>query len=376
MAKKKNGDRSAEPAGKKGNRLQTFAEKLRDHKELASRWAVLHQARVEYFRGKDFTALLRSHPDLKKVLVDAGELGLDEDDEEEAVGNLLLERKLVVRCDRVVKTVRPGKKKLSKWPARIELCPDQSFSEDDAFFAWTFEKRRPLWQTILSFLLPVITLACCLFPIFPHWWKLSVLYLCLTLLGLIVGLFFVRWVVFATLWILFGWRFWFFPNILAEEATFTELFQFWPEKRNEDEPPVKKTTRLAFSVLAALIVWVCIHHAPDEASRTRYQKKVSNIIDEVLVWKPSFAALNGYSKEATIILNDTLLNRTSVDSDSSVSESARSEAQDFVDGETVDRVDGGTQSAGCSEDQLMENTSTCQVSSSDVNNVDNVHEEI
>uniref|UniRef100_A0A0A8XZY4 Uncharacterized protein n=1 Tax=Arundo donax TaxID=35708 RepID=A0A0A8XZY4_ARUDO len=31
------------------------------------------------------------------------------------------------------------------------------------------------------------------------------------------------------------------------------------------------------------------HHAPDEAARARYQKKVSNIIDDVLEWSPKLA---------------------------------------------------------------------------------------
>lgn len=61
------------------------------------------------------------------------------------------------------------------------------FSEKDSFYAWTFERRRPLWQTVLSFLVPVVTLACCLFPVFPHWCKLGVLYFCLAFLTLIFG---------------------------------------------------------------------------------------------------------------------------------------------------------------------------------------------
>lgn len=101
--------------------LRVFAERVRDHKELESRWAVLQEARVEYFRAKDFLALLTSHPELKKVLE-------EEDADDEELCNLLLQRKLIMRCDRVVKTLRPGKKKLSKWPARIELHPVSSTS--------------------------------------------------------------------------------------------------------------------------------------------------------------------------------------------------------------------------------------------------------
>ncbi|KAL3686688.1 hypothetical protein R1sor_012997 [Riccia sorocarpa] len=308
MAKRKPADRpvedvsgSTKAAGKEVDSVKSFADKLREHKEFESRWAVLLEARVEYFRGKDFVELLNKSPELKDALKDERPA----DDTPEAIGNLLLKRKLVLRCARVVRTVRPGKKKLSKWPARIELCPDQVFSEDDAFFAWTYERRRPLWQTILSFSVPIVTLACCLFPIFPHWCKLAVLYFCLAFLALIFGVLFARWAVFYIMWIVLGKRVWFFPNILAEEATLSELFKFWPEKSKGDETPPKRTTRLAFALLTAASLWVVFHHVPDEAARARYHKKVSNIIDEVLVWKPNLAALTGNSARENINANET-----------------------------------------------------------------------
>lgn len=92
---------------------------MRDHKELESRWAVLQEARVEYFRGKDFITVLRAHSELIKPL------GIEAaiEDVELDIGNFLLRKKLIVRCDRVSKTLRPGKTKLSKWPARIEIYP-------------------------------------------------------------------------------------------------------------------------------------------------------------------------------------------------------------------------------------------------------------
>ncbi|KAL9261230.1 hypothetical protein AKJ16_DCAP24776, partial [Drosera capensis] len=89
---------------------QLFAEKVRDHKELESRWAVLQETRVEYFRGKDLVSFLRSHPQVKEIL------GSDKHLETDDIGNILLTKNLIVRCDRVVKTLRPGKKKLSTWP--------------------------------------------------------------------------------------------------------------------------------------------------------------------------------------------------------------------------------------------------------------------
>ncbi|GLT82179.1 hypothetical protein SLE2022_005860 [Rubroshorea leprosula] len=276
--------------------FQLFAEKVRDHKELVSRWAVLQETRVEYFRGKDFVSFLKNHPEVKEVLESERNL------EAEDIANFLLRKSLLVRCDRVVKTVRPGKKKLSTWPAHLEIFPEQVFSENDAFFAWAFVKRRPLWQTLLSILWPVLTLAICLFPVYPHRCKLLILYSCAGILLLILSLLLLRATIFGAAWIILGKRVWFFPNILAEEATLRELFRFCP-KKDEEEPP-KWTARLFYAIVAVLVILLLRHHAPDEAARARYQKRVSNIIDDVLEWSPSLA-LSGMMEKQQPVVNAT-----------------------------------------------------------------------
>ncbi|XP_004500194.1 translocation protein SEC62 [Cicer arietinum] len=276
--------------------FQVFAEKVRDHKDLVSRWAVLQETRVEYFRGKDFVNFLKNHPEVKDILE------VDRNLETEDVANILLGKSLLVRCDRVVKTLRPGKKKLSTWPAHLEIFPEQVFTENDAFFAWTFVKRHPLWQTLLSFFWPVLTLAICLFPVYPHSCKLLILYSCAGILFLILSLLLIRGTIFGVLYILLGKRVWFFPNILAEEATLRELFRFWPKKDEEERP--KWTTRIFYSVVAVLFILLLRHHAPDEAARARYQKRVSNIIDDVLEWSPSLA-LSGMMEKQPNVANAT-----------------------------------------------------------------------
>ncbi|PIA53615.1 hypothetical protein AQUCO_00900293v1 [Aquilegia coerulea] len=281
--------------------FQLFAEKVRDHKEFESRWAVLQETRVEYFRGKDFVNFVRNHPALLELLESDKSLGAED------IANVLLGKNLLVRCDRVVKTVRPGKKKLSTWPAHLEIFSDQVFSENDAFFAWAFVKRRPLWQTILSFVWPIVTLAICLFPVFPHRCKLIVLYSCAGLLLLIFTVLIFRALIFGTLWIILGKRVWFFPNILAEEATLSELFQFWPKKDKEERP--KWTARFFFAAVAVMFIMVLRHHAPDEAARARYQKRVSNIIDDVLEWDPRLA-LSGMMETQDTVVNATETNTT------------------------------------------------------------------
>lgn len=76
-----------------------------------------------------------------------------------------------------------------------------------------------------------------------------------------------RALIFGTVWILVGKRVWFFPNILAEEATLGELFRFWPKKDEEERP--KWTARLFYAIVAALVILLLRHHAPDEAARAR-----------------------------------------------------------------------------------------------------------
>ncbi|XP_039048591.1 uncharacterized protein LOC120189356 [Hibiscus syriacus] len=198
---------------------------------------------------------------------------------------------------------------------------EQIFSENDAFFALTFEKRRPLWQTLLSFVWPMLTLAICLFPVYPHRCKLPILYSSAGLLVLILSLLLLRAAIFGAAWIVLGKRVWFFPNILAEEVTLRELFCVWPKKDEEERP--KWTARLFYAILVVLVILLLRHHAPDEASRARsvpnlllvlrilyycsmifskrnrliiyiyifstldVQKKMSNIIGDVLEWSPS-----------------------------------------------------------------------------------------
>ncbi|KAJ3673015.1 hypothetical protein LUZ60_006389 [Juncus effusus] len=310
---------------------QLFAEKVRDNKQLQSRWAIMQETRVEYFRGKDFTVFLKNHPEIKEIL------GPDQTLDSEEIVNILLRKNLLIRCDRLVKTVRPGKKKLSSWPAHFQIHHEQVFSENDGFFAWTFMKRRTLWQTILSFLWPVLALAICLFPVYPYQCKIVVLYSCAGALLFILTILTLRAAIFGLLWILLGKRVWFFPNINAEETTFGELVRFWPEK--DEDAPIKWTSRLFYFVVAVVFMLLLRHHAPDEAARARYQKQVSNIIDDVLEWSPKLA-LSGMMENSKEDMNVTERNIPEMNvKESEGNADASAERADDVSGETDDVAD-------------------------------------
>ncbi|KAK4764211.1 hypothetical protein SAY87_013649 [Trapa incisa] len=244
-ARDSNSDASPKKQAPQKDVFQLFADKVRDHKGLESRWAVLQETRVEYFKGKDFISFLKNNAE------------------------------------------------------------EQVFSDSDAFFAWAFVKRHPLWQTLLSFFWPVLTLAICLFPVYPHQVKLLILYSCAGILLLILSLLFVRAAMFGALYILVGKRTWFFPNILAEEATLRELFRFWPRKDEEERP--KWTTRLFYAIVAMLVILLLRHHAPDEAARARcciqedVVPKASFKHDDVLEWSPKLALSGMMEKQLTVV---------------------------------------------------------------------------
>ncbi|KAG5517554.1 hypothetical protein RHGRI_038077 [Rhododendron griersonianum] len=248
--KKSGAEKKRKQAAKK-DVFQLFAEKVRNHKELESRWAVLQETRVEYFRGKDFVSFLKKHPELKDILESDSNTEIDD------IANILLSKNLLVRCDRVVKTLRPGKRKLSTWPAHLEIFP---FVD-----CWEIGKQA---VEMLSEAGKIC-------------WEI------------------VRAAIFGAIWILLGKSVWFFPNILAEEATLRELFRFWPKKEEGERP--KWTARLFYAVVAVLVILLLRHHAPDEAARARYQKRVYNIIDDVLEWSPSLALSGMMEKQQTVV---------------------------------------------------------------------------
>ncbi|XVE60000.1 hypothetical protein DITRI_Ditri05aG0091500 [Diplodiscus trichospermus] len=258
----------------------------RDHSSTPPR-----ETHVEYFRGKDFVSFMKNHPELKEILES------DRNLETEDIVNSLLRKNLLVRCDCVVKTVHPGKKKLSTWPAHLDIFPEQVFYENDAFFAWTFVKWRPLWQTLLSFFWPVLILAICLFPVYPHRCKLLILYSCAGFLLLILSLLLLRAAIFGAVWIILG--------------------------KHEEERP-KWTARLFYAIVAVSVILLLRHHAPDEAARARYQKRMSNIIDDVLEWSPSLALSGMMEKQSVVNVtenNNNFSNESSADETGSFRES-------------------------------------------------------
>ncbi|PWZ15912.1 hypothetical protein Zm00014a_030954 [Zea mays] len=56
-----------EKSAPKKDVYQLFAEKVRDNKQLESRWAIMQENRMEYFRGKDFNTFVKNHPEVREI---------------------------------------------------------------------------------------------------------------------------------------------------------------------------------------------------------------------------------------------------------------------------------------------------------------------
>ncbi|KAE8806601.1 Translocation protein SEC62 [Hordeum vulgare] len=206
--------------------------------------------------------------------------------EAEDIVNTLLIKNLVIRCDRVWKTVRPGKKKLSSWPAHLEIHQEQVFTEmmvlcldvsqktdlvaDDSFIylaclciGGLLISSLPIpmqdcgtvllrWS-LTVYLIPAFIKSCHLWRIMGSSWKTGVV----------------------------------LPQYNAEETTFRELVRFGLRRMRESDQSGRQD--FFYATVALLVILLLRHHAPDEAARARYQKKVSNIIDDVLEWSPKLA---------------------------------------------------------------------------------------
>ncbi|KAL2332885.1 hypothetical protein Fmac_014098 [Flemingia macrophylla] len=308
-----------DPFGKQAAKkdvYQVFAEKVRDHKDLVSRWAVLQETRVEYFRGKDFVSFLKTHPEVKDILESDRNL-----ETEEIAGTLLqkifccdvtvsLNTDLFDQCfpfnspqavDQTLFLFCYGVGWLGFSCLMLLLFSGSSIFRERCLFCMDICKTPSTLADASRNVLACVYIGYLFIPcVSSSLQAINTLLVCWDPFPNSLSAF--GSAIFGALYILLGKRIWFFPNILAEEATLRELFRFWPKKDEEEKP--KWTTRLFYAVGAVLFILLLRHHAPDEAARARYQKRVSNIIDDVLEWSPSLA-LSGMMDKQQNVANAT-----------------------------------------------------------------------
>ncbi len=180
---------------------------------------------VEYIRGKDLLAYLREHPEKMLSFVQAVRPGRTFEDQVADFCDLLIRRELLRKAERKFKKPKPGRKKLVKWPRNLEAASEAGFSED-AFYVWAYDRPTSPWTYLLSALVVVFTIGCCLFPLAPHHIRIWVVYSLLGLLSFLLGLLLLRYVLFSAFWIITGGELWLFPNMTSDQVPITEAF--WP----------------------------------------------------------------------------------------------------------------------------------------------------
>lgn len=105
---------------------------------------------------------------------------------------------------------------------------EQVFLNADEVYVWIYDPVR-LKNVIGGIAMVVLTIACCLFPLWPNVLKSGAYYASIGgvgLFGLLVGIGILRGVLFVLLWTLsFGrHHFWLFPNF-SEDCGVLESFQ-------------------------------------------------------------------------------------------------------------------------------------------------------
>lgn len=149
----------------------------------------------------------------------------DEDTTGEGTGDKAEEKEQQVSKD---VAVRPKKKEKKKRKIKLTMHEEQFFLNADEVYVWIYDPVR-LKNVIGGIAMVVVTIACCLFPLWPNVLKSGAYYASIGgvgLFGLLVGIGILRGVLFVLLWTLsFGrHHFWLFPNF-SEDCGVLESFQ-------------------------------------------------------------------------------------------------------------------------------------------------------
>uniref|UniRef100_A0A061QPG5 Translocation protein SEC62 n=1 Tax=Tetraselmis sp. GSL018 TaxID=582737 RepID=A0A061QPG5_9CHLO len=248
-----------------------LAQQLRTKNGIPWRTGVAEGDRVEYFRGKDFAVYFRENPEklLRLPGIDGVRPGRTVDVQIEELYYQMARRHLMLRATRMHKKPKPGRKRLVKWPKKLLYEQDQRW-EEEAFYCWTFDRPTSPWLWLGSALMALVVFMLCLFPLAPYSLKISVVYLCMGLMGLILLLLFVRAVVFAAVWILFGRHFWLLPNVTSDELgvveSFQPLYEFSVGEDGKELPTPHWASRIGVGIAVAATCYALVEYAPDKGT--------------------------------------------------------------------------------------------------------------
>jgi len=119
--------------------------------------------------------------------------------------------------------------KKKKRKIRLDMHLEQVFMDSTDAYVWIYDPT-PWYYWVGGALIVLVTIAVCLFPLWPPWMRLGVHYLSIAAAGFlvfIIGLGVLKYVIFALLFVLSAGKLklWIFPN-LTEDVGFFE--SFWP----------------------------------------------------------------------------------------------------------------------------------------------------
>jgi len=258
--------RQQNAAPKKGDDpVRDMCDKLRAKGGVEWQQAILADQRVEYVRGKDLAAFFREHPnDIVKYVSRA----LKAEEQIKVMIELLLRRRLLAKAERVFKKPKPGKKRLAKWPKKLQPLNDVTFQEE-YFYAWQYDRPSSPYLFLFSCLLVVVVILFCLFPLAPQPIKLAVVYFSMALLIAIAVVMVVRTLLASVTWIAMGRALWLFPHLLSDDKGLDEAF--WPILQLDEEDKDKNqwthgAMRFGVAVSMLAMSYALYHNVPDKGA--------------------------------------------------------------------------------------------------------------
>eukprot|EP00798_Chlamydomonas_sp_ICE-L_P014774 gene14774-20823_t len=207
---------------------KNLADSLREKKGVPFATAKLESANgdgdyVEFFRGKDFARYFRANPEKMNDLVQPIRPGRTEEDQIRDLMHFFVNKGLVLKNDRKYKRPKPGKPRLVKWPRTIEMSRDQSWDES-VFYSWRYDRPTSFWYYIGTAAIPVMVILACLFPLAPWWMRMAFIYSLMGLLSVLLGIIAIRYVLYCLFWVVTGYSFWLFPNMMSDEVGVMDAF--------------------------------------------------------------------------------------------------------------------------------------------------------
>lgn len=217
--------------------LRTLANYLRSQNGIKNRSGIVHEKRVDYFKGKKLIESLlegKKWPKSIPKITDKGVARL--------VAEALIQSEFFVRSERV--DAQKNHLKISQ----------KNVFEENGYYTWIYAGNM-MWSNIMTGLVISLVVGFTLLPIWPAMAKHVLWYCSVTFLIFMLGFCLIRFIAFVIFWI-FGYEFWIFPRMFDESLTIQDSFK--PIYSFEKGTPGQGYYRIAaILLLIAFSYWAC-----------------------------------------------------------------------------------------------------------------------